>query len=95
MLAYLQPFQRFVLAGDEELGTLEDHSQLLQRVEIERSGPSGLHDPLCTSYADAGYTQQHFVRGAVDLNGELLPVVNGPAALGVQQRVEVRHGLIQ
>lgn len=77
------------------MSALQHDTELLQRVKIQCPRPPGFYNPLSTPYADARYTQQRFVRHAVDFDRELLAVIDGPAAFGIKQRIEIGRCFIQ
>ena len=52
-------------------------------------------DALRADHADAGNAQQRFVIRAVDLDREEVGVPQRPAALGIEQRVEVRLAFVE
>ena len=91
----MKPRAHTAAAGDEELRPLQHHAQLGQVLQPQRSLPTGGDDAPGADRSDARHPQQSLQVRLADLHRELLQVAQGPMALGVQQGIEVRVGLVQ
>ena len=82
-------------AGEKILRPLEHDAELFEVLGAQRPAAARDKDALRADHADAGNAQQRFVIRAVDLDREEVGVPQRPAALGIEQRVEVRLAFVE